>query len=300
MLLVIHLAVGDLHPALVILHMTMPVWSALAVLGLFLAVTSRVPRFVGYAFAIVSLFHLYRVWLPMFDGNNDPGVRSARVVMANLYVANGSTRPMLGELGAIEADVLILLEVDDRWRKAIRESEWYGDYPYRHDADRNDAFGISMLSRIPLRDKEVLTVADIPALAAVLRVDDREVRLLGVHAAPPISAAGLEANQRQLRGLRTWIDQPGLPPVAAIGDFNLSPWNPSLEAFAAPPMRLGHRRLGALPWPTWRPKAFIPGFEIPVAPLDHAVVEDRVRVHRSVLSTGRGSDHRPIVIDISW
>jgi len=299
-LFLIHVLVPPMWMPVFLVSATFPFWSFFAIPFGIGAATTRVPRYVLYAYIVVVLGHVWWVWAPGFGNYPDAGIRAARIASVNLYVDNSSPRAMTAEIGALDADVLVLQEVDDRWREKLREAPWWRDYPFRHQAERNDAYGMLILSRLPLFEPEVLTVAGVPQLAAQLDVDDRRVRLLGMHLKPPLTDDNLTDQQRMVRGLRSWIEQPGLPPVIAVGDVNLTPWNSLYGELAHPPLTDVMRRIGDAPWPTWSPQSLLPGFSLPLFPVDHVFASELVRVHRIVHTTGNGSDHRPVVVDISW
>lgn len=299
-LFVVHLLVPENWVAVFAVSATVPYWSVLAVPLLFYAATTRVHRFVLYGLAVLAGFHVYAVWYPWFGNYPDAGVRSARIAAANLYVANRSPRAMTAELGALDADVLILQEVDERWFEKLQEAAWYRDYPFRHHARRDDAYGMLVLSRLPLLEPETLTVAEVPQLAFQIEAEDRRIRVLGLHLKPPVTTENIADQQRMVRGLRSWIEQPGLPPVLVVGDANLTPWNSLYGDLAAAPLMDVAPRIGDFWWPTWSPKSLIPGFDFHVMPVDHAFASELIRVHRVVHTTGHGSDHRPLVVDASW
>lgn len=299
---VLHTLLPDLHPLVVLLHATMPAWSALAVVGGFIALGTRCHRFVIYGYLALSALHFLWVWAPLWMGGTPtPGVRSARLVVANVYVGNPSPQRLLAELKAHNPDVMLLMEVDNRWRESITRTPWFPEYPYRLDADRDDAYGMMLLSRFPLRRSDVLWLDEVPALHAELRVHDRDVRLIGVHLTPPATTEGLRALRRQVEPLRAWIEVPGAPPAIVAGDLNLTPWNPTFRQITrGVNLQTVQSRISEPYWPTWRPTSLLPMADLPILPIDHILVGERVRVHRYTRSPGYGSDHVAHVVDVSW
>lgn len=300
LLLAVHVLAPEQWVPVFLVSATFPFWSFFAIPFGIGAATTRVPRFVLYALLIVSIAHIAWVWVPGMGNYPDAGLRSARVAAANLYVSNSSPRAMTAELSGIDADVLILQEVDEKWRERITEAAWYRDFPFRHEARRYDAYGMMMLSKLPLLEPEVLTVADVPQLTAQIQVNDRRIRLLGIHLKPPLSDANLVEQRRMVRALRSWVEQPGAPPVLVMGDANVTPWNDLYGELAGLPLTDVTRRVGEFPWPTWAPESIIPGFTLALFPVDHVFASELIRIHRLAHTTGNGSDHRPVVADISW
>lgn len=297
-LTVLHLVVGDWELATTLLHATLPLWSALAVLCLLFAFLWKAHRLTLLSSVFLAGFHVTAFWAPWVRGAPAPGQRSVRIVSANLWGNSPDRGPILRELAAIDADVLVLLEVDSRWETLLREAPLWTAFPYRQVEVRPGDQGMAILSQMPLRQPEVLDVAGSPQISVNLALADREIRLLGVHLTAPTDTARATTLARQVQGLRTWIEQPGLPPPLLIGSFEITPWNPTFGTLARAPVNDARARIGSAPWPTWRP---LPGaLDVAVAPLDHVLASDRIRIHTITLGNGHASDHRPLIVDVSW
>jgi endonuclease/exonuclease/phosphatase family metal-dependent hydrolase len=145
-------------------------------------------------------------------------------------------------------------------------------------------WGVALLSRLPVRDVEVIHLGRLkrdPADRAVVRgtVDLRggELTLCGTHMAH--ITHGSHAQYRRL--------SKQLPPVdmAAVlaGDMNL--WGPPTSSY----FRGWRRAVTGRSWPAHRPHS----------QLDHVLVTQSVAVGDGRIGGFAGSDHRPVVVTLS-
>jgi endonuclease/exonuclease/phosphatase (EEP) superfamily protein YafD len=158
---------------------------------------------------------------------------------------------------------------------------------------RDDAYGIGVYSRVPLLSAKVVRFpADgPPTVVARVRVAGKPVAVVVTHVHTTFAGSihvrhldALAAAARSHLGKR----------VVVCGDFNTPPWSGPLRRFAAD-ARLhdvyGSRAWAAYSWPTWS--------SVLRVPLDNCFVSRGVAVidHRD--GPDVGSDHRPLVVDMS-
>ena len=159
-------------------------------------------------------------------------------------------------------------------------------------ATRGDAYGIGVYSRVPLLSATVVRFpADgPPTVVARLRVAGKPVAVVVTHVHTPFAGS---IHVRQLDALATARSQFGKR-VVVCGDFNTPPWSGPLRHFAAD-ARLhdlyGSHAWAAYSWPTW-------GYVLRV-PIDNCFVSNGVVVTGHHDGPNVGSDHRPLVVDIS-
>ncbi len=145
-------------------------------------------------------------------------------------------------------------------------------------------WGIAMVSRLPVRDVEVIPLGQLrrdPARRAVIR---GWVDLVGgpiaIHATHMAHITQGSHAQYRLLGSE-------LPPVttaaALAGDMNL--WGPPVTSY----VRGWRRGITGRTWPAARPHS----------QLDHVMVTPPVRVTRARIGGNAGSDHRPVVVTLS-
>jgi endonuclease/exonuclease/phosphatase (EEP) superfamily protein YafD len=154
--------------------------------------------------------------------------------------------------------------------------------------------GLLLLSRWPMQAAVLPGFSDVePAVSATLRVNERSVQVLSVHTSWPHGPASSALRDRQLALIGEFArSQTG--PLIVLGDLNVSPFSPHLQALlAGGNLRSASQGFGWQPtWPTFLPPA---GIQI-----DHALTGAGVFVTAFRRGSPVGSDHLPIIIDCVW
>jgi endonuclease/exonuclease/phosphatase family metal-dependent hydrolase len=142
-------------------------------------------------------------------------------------------------------------------------------------------FGIALLSRLPVRRVDVITVgrawrdrATRVGLRGVVDVGGTDLAFVSAHLSHRMW--GTVPQQRRLRRALL-VAEPALPTVV-VGDFNL--WGPPVDALMAPFRRAVRGRT----WPAHRPHSQI----------DHVLLGPGVELVRGAVEAATPSDHRPI------
>jgi len=216
-----------------------------------------------------------------------------RVVTANVLSTNPDLEHAAAALRALEADVLVVVELRPRVLEALRRAGVLEELPYTtasgHPGD------VELFSRLPLRDAgRTEAVPGLPQPRAVVEVAGVEVRLRGAHPLPPVD--GYEDEGRaSLEGLRTEVGAEPLPMVVA-GDLNGDRDLPLFRGLLDEGLRDAAEERGRGLSATW-PQA------LPVLALDHVLVRDGRGGRLVVLSQREaavpGSDHRAVVADLA-
>ncbi|MCW5748766.1 MAG: endonuclease/exonuclease/phosphatase family protein [Alphaproteobacteria bacterium] len=185
-----------------------------------------------------------------------------------------------------QPDVLVFTEVTDRWAATI---DALGDlYPYR--AVRLTGF-VTMVARRPWTSLEVVAGPRPRQGLLVARFDvaGTPLTIIGAHPASPIRPHTVRARDRELDLVaRLAREAPG--PVAAMGDFNATPWSaPMRRLVRTSPLRYADLR--ASTWPTSLPRWL--GIKI-----DHIMLGKGCAVVEYKTGPELGSDHRPVVATI--
>ena len=189
---------------------------------------------------------------------------------------------------ASEAAMISFQEVSPEWAVAL-SSALRATYPYSHIETRTNCYGIALFSRVPFLSVRTLEIEGAPFVDALVRLDERTVRVLAVHATSPTSYAEFTRRNAQFDALARNVSEADLPTVV-IGDLNTVPWDHAYERFCR---RSGMRALDApdlRTWPAIGPLALIP--------LDHALTSDHLA--SAAVSTFHipGSDHRGLLADL--
>ena len=214
-----------------------------------------------------------------------------RLVSLNVLTSNTRADLVLDFLQSADADVILLMEVNDRWLTDL--SALKTNYPYQLNEAREDNFGIALLSRLPLANSRVLQLgeAEIPSLTAEVELDGQKIFLLGTHPLPPGSAENSRQRNEQLRKIAESVRGQSLPAIV-IGDLNCTPWSPYFsELLAAGGLKNTSQGLGIFnSWPATLALAGIP--------IDHCLVTPTIRVTTKDTGPPVGSDHLPVCIEL--
>lgn len=214
-----------------------------------------------------------------------------RALSVNVHTSNRDSRAVIDEVLASDADVVVFIEVDAGWMRALRALE--ARYPFQIAHPQPDNFGIALFSRLPFVDGEVLRLggAQRPSIAVTLTQGGRQLRFIGTHPPPPISRGMSALRDEQFALLAQYAERSAVP-VILVGDLNATPWSAGLRVLTAG--ALGFRGLNP-PWmPTWRVRS---PFAIPI---DHALCTAPLVITQREVGRDVGSDHRPIVAEFGW
>ena len=245
--------------------------------------------FCGVGAGINSILVLALLW-PTGQGALSSGT-PLRLVSINVHTANLQTERVLDFLGTADADVILLMEVDDRWMAALEPLRT--NYSELVAEPREDNFGIALFSRLPLTNSEVVHLgsAEVPSIATTVDVGGQSVFLLGTHPLPPTSANYARMRNEQLREIAAEIRRHGEPSIL-LGDLNVTPWSPFftrlLRESGLRNSSQGRSVRGT--WPTTMPFGRIP--------IDHCLVSSNLSVTGIRLGPEVGGDHFPVVIEL--
>ncbi|HTT03565.1 MAG TPA: endonuclease/exonuclease/phosphatase family protein [Steroidobacteraceae bacterium] len=228
-----------------------------------------------------------------------PHPTNVRIVALNVFYHNSQYERALTFVRAARPDVVVLVEITPQWRSAFERLRAAYPFQYYAAAPRPLAFGSSevrgalLLSRWPIVHAEQLALGPTtdPAVTAVLAVQGRDVRIIGVHAAWPLGLSVSGERNEELVALATRVRSETEPCIVA-GDFNVTPFSPYFRRFlAASGLVWAAQGAGWQPtWPTFLPPA---GIQI-----DHVFVSPGIQVQRFARGPSVGSDHRPILADL--
>jgi len=218
------------------------------------------------------------------------GVTTLKLMTVNVESRNDNYSDLLAIIASEQPDIVLVLEYSPRWAGALASLE--RQYPYDLQVPREGAFGIALWSRYPLVRAREFALGPTTALTATVSAPAGSFDLYGVHLLPPLSANWSALRNKQL------IELAGLSgmrraPLLLAGDFNISPYSPLFTAWlTAANLRDTQAGRGpSLSWPTFLPLLGIP--------IDHCIVSEEFSVtnHRRLPSFG--SDHYPIVVELS-
>jgi endonuclease/exonuclease/phosphatase (EEP) superfamily protein YafD len=241
-------------------------------------------------FAIINGVLVVSVLVPNGNETQSSGEKF-RLVAANVLTSNQNKDAALEFLRKADADVILLIETDERWLEALEPL--FDTYPNRVVEPRDDNFGIALFSRPPLTNTSVIDVgtADVPSIATDVVLGSQSIHLLGTHAWPPSSSNHAFLRNNQLEQIAAFVRRQS-GPVVVVGDLNATPWSP----YFADLLRdsgLKNSSQGRGLFGSWH--ANLPVLRIP---LDHCLVSPEIHVLDKRLGPNIGSDHLPVIVDL--
>ena len=245
-----------------------------------------------FAGALWSLATIGWIFLPA--ENPATGDRPIRVMSYNVLGHNWKQPEVIKLIEEVDPDVLLVLEYSQNWHERLEPL--YEAYPYKVLQPRWHGFGIAFLSKHPIVNSEVLQLTkyktDNPSIIATVDVEGQTIRFAGLHSLSPTTKYRFGLRNQQFRELANHVARKKYPTVV-MGDFNCTPWSPFLKDFVEV---TGYRdsRQGQgyqVSWPVAYPMLRIP--------IDHAFVSEEVHVHSRRIGRSVGSDHLPVILEIS-
>jgi endonuclease/exonuclease/phosphatase (EEP) superfamily protein YafD len=243
----------------------------------------------GVGAAVNATLVLSVLW-PAEKTESQGGTR-LRLAAINVHTENKRSDLVLEFLQSADADVILLMEVNERWMNALEPLRT--KYAQVIAQPREDNFGIALFSRLPLTNSEVVEFgkAEVPSIVTTLGVGEQEVFLLVTHPLPPGSAEYARLRNEQFREIAARVRRCAMPAIV-LGDLNSTSWSPYfadlLRDSGLKNTSQGRGLFGS--WPAWLPLMRIP--------LDHCLVSSSIHVINTRLGPRVGSDHLPVVVEL--
>ena len=271
-------------------HFKLQYLAAAALLAVFFLI-ARDRRYLALM-AVVSLLNAWYVvpwYLPQPDTTRTSP--SFTVLLANVQHRNGEHSKLTALLSKQRPDLVFLLEVSDGWAQHVDQLK---DYPHRHVVPDDGAFGIALLSRVPLTAVETVDSPpfSFPTIVASAAIDGQVVTFTATHPAPPIGGRYYAGRNAQLAHIAELVDEQSGPRLL-IGDLNTTMWGANYrKLIGRTGLRDARQGFGVLPtWPTHIPIAYIP--------IDHCLVSNELEVVTIRTGPRIGSDHLPLIVTLS-
>ena len=250
-------------------------------------------KFLPIALLCAALNAVYL--LPYLSAGPTPGSVGPhlRVLHANVLKDNTDYQAVLDFVDQSNADVVVLQEVTDSWSEQIKRL--VVKYPYFVIEPRAQGAGMAMFSRYPFDDVQPLKLDDSTHLAILAKVslNGRSLAVLAMHPTTPITPTKFKNRNRQFREAAELLKSLEGPKVL-IGDLNTSMWSPYfaglLDDSGLRDARMGFGLKTSWPMP-------LPSFLR--LPIDHCLVSKDIHVERFEIGSRTGSDHLPIIIDLT-
>lgn len=144
---------------------------------------------VSLGFQLRMVLPYTRVWkkeVQTAKNNPDTDTHQIKIMVSNVLTPNNDTQKLVDLVNDKQPDILITLESDKKWEKALSVIE--EDYPYTVKVPLDNLYGMHLYSKLELIDPEVkyLMIDDIPSIHSQLRLQTgRVIWLYCLHPMPP-------------------------------------------------------------------------------------------------------------------
>lgn len=218
------------------------------------------------------------------------------LLIFNVLMENDRYADALRLIETYDADIVLLAEPDENWKKALAPLE--EKYAHTVFCPLDNRYGMMLYSRLPLHDTELqfLIQDDIPSIHTQVRLSTgRDIALHGVHPRPPMPGENTRSLERdgELLLVGKAIRDSNLPCIVA-GDLNDVAWSRTTQLF---------KRISGLLDPRVGRgfyNTFHAHYPILRVPLDHVFHSPHFRLaHLERVKNSCGSDHFPVFIKLS-
>lgn len=246
--------------------------------------------------ALLLLAQVVWVWPDFLPAQRPPVAENApglRVFSANLYTKNTSFEGLLAEITTADADIVLLQEFSSTWHRAVSASGLLEEYPHKELQIREDAFGAAILSKYPFLNTSTSFVGEVPIISVTIQFHALPIQIYNWHPLPPRSQEYVTVWNEQYEDLYQRLSEES-GPVLLVGDFNATQhahWMKRLlrSGYSSAHVQTGRGYAVTFPNGTSR---------IPPIRLDHALMSNHFWCRRVREGIGRGSDHKPLIVDL--
>ncbi len=251
-------------------------------------------RGAGVVFFAIGLVNVWLV-LPLYLGSpaDADGTDELSMASVNVSAGNEDRSRLLAWVEEVGPDLVFLLESTEEWEEAIARAPAEFGYSIVAGVPDNRRFGITVITRTPVAEVEVLRLGELrdPVVRLETTLDGRPVVVYVVHPRPATSQGGSEARDSLLSEVAAAAADE-VDAVVVMGDLNATPWSHAFRSLARE-ADLVNSLVGFGLQPTWPDLPL--GLTIPIDHMLHS--EDLTTKERSI-GPSLGSDHKPLLVTI--
>jgi len=268
-------------------------WLYLPVYGVAgFAAAARKPVLLALSVVLITI-HIVTIWPDIKPPNHlSAAVKSAprlRVFSANLLFSNRDVSGIIDEVRANNVDIAAFDEVTSAQLSQLMGAPELADLSNRVFGDGSDTV---IFSRLPIESSDIWYEPVRPLARARVTTAIGPVDIVAVHTVAPIDSSAIRVWRQILDALHD-LAQQRTAPMLLVGDFNATMYHPRFDDLLDTGLTDAHSARGAGFTGTWPRNKPGPAF----LRIDHALsTKDLVPVHASY-GTGKGSDHRPIIVE---
>jgi endonuclease/exonuclease/phosphatase (EEP) superfamily protein YafD len=215
-----------------------------------------------------------------------------RILFANVMQINREVDAMLQEIAAANPDVIVVAEWGYAWYQAFKNSPLAAAYVHGASITQPRFGMVNVFSKLPLKGEMQNWIAGRLVRTADIQLGTHTLRLVGVHAPRPLYASNYNYAGYWNQIVPLLATETG--PLLVVGDFNATEHSRVYQQLRETGLRSAHDDRGrgyATTWPNgtnW----------LPPIRIDQAFLSPQVACERVVEGRGKGSDHKPLIVDV--
>jgi len=224
---------------------------------------------------------------------SDDPARRLRIVAMNVQQENDNAAAVLEIVKREQPDVLVLCEVNDRWLNDLSELDQQFAFSKKHPLDNH--YGIALFTNMDVDSCRIRAMVSdrMPSIDATIRLrNGQPVRLFAVHPKPPQVGRGTTKRDAELVLVGREVD--GAQSSIVLGDLNDVGWSRTTNLFQEVSDLLDPREGRGL-YATFDATSWFLRY-----PLDYLFHSDDFRVAEMKTLEFIGSDHFPLLIELSY
>ena len=231
-----------------------------------------------------------------FDAETIAGATSSRdrirVFFANVLAQNTEFGALLDEIADADPDVIVLVEFSRPWHAAFQKSPVMAPYIHGSGRLKSHINTVNVFSKLPLTNEIQNWVQRRAVHTVDIALGSDSLRIIGLHAPRPLPGPKYNYFEHWNEMIPLLTAEHG--PLVVVGDFNATEGSRVYKRLTESALRSAHETQGrgyATTWPNGQNLC-------PPIRIDHALVSPSIEVESIREGRGRGSDHKPLILDV--
>lgn len=223
---------------------------------------------------------------------SEPLPRTVRIFFANVRALNTEHDALLHEILAANPDVIILVEFSWLWHAAYLHSPYFAQFRFGRGMANETLDTVNVFSRLPILHEVQDTYANRIVDSIEIPLGVQSLHIIGLHGPRPMAIRDDDYEGFWRLVVPKLLAAEG--PTVVVGDFNATQYSRIYQELTRVRYRSAHQDRGrgfATSWPNGY-------FWLPPIRIDQVLLSPDVECVDLRAGEGRGSDHKPQIIDI--
>lgn len=218
------------------------------------------------------------------------------LIIANVWMKNRDAIPFIEIVLKEQPDMVLAMETDQWWMNQLAVLE--NKYPYRIEQPYNNTYGMALYSKYSIKNSSILYLKhkEVPSFHTEVVLPGKKVfNFYAVHPVPPKPSEypdNVGESEVELLKIGEMVARESKPSLVA-GDFNDVAWSNTSRLFGVKG-KLNNVRIGRGLFNSFDATSFILRW-----PLDHVYVTEEFKLLKIERLPEFGSDHFPILVELS-